>query len=473
MIPSSRSVVLLILIFLWLLSLPGCVPVAATSQFYTDQDIVYDPALNGRWILYGDNQPPQYDEHETGDAPIKMTFSPWERSAPPKSYELLVETIGAGNEMNAALFQLEGERFLDITPSGGEDVHRFLPNLVRTHTVLRVKQEGDVLILAYLNQQWVADEVPADRRHAEGLDDENPVLLLPTVDLQKLLRKALKARNGFYPEYRFSKKDSESSARDLADYGYRMMAQKFIRRGDYEAALNALNQAWSARPDNHDTYAWLALMQTANGNGAAARNAVSEWIRRCRQVLKEGFGSGRCPLGDDVPTEKWSAFLDVAEHELLGVSYFAESNWTEAEREFETAMRLKPEEAGSDYDDDLVLYRSLVLIHLDKKTEATSLLDRNRSALGDQGKILADYLEGKVKDEDLLPEMKKKETSSGYDTCQTECRTYFFIACRYFAEGNREKAREWFQKTLELKKFADLPPVIARLRLKELAAAKK
>lgn len=473
MIPSWRSVVLLILIFLWLLSLPGCEPVAATSQFYTDQDIVYDPALNGRWILYGDNQPPLYDEHETADAPIKMTFSPRERSAPPKTYELRVETIGAGNEMNAVLFQLEGERFLDITPSGGEDARQFLPNVVRTHTVLRVKQEGDVLILAYLNQKWVADEVPADRRHAEGLWDDNPVLLLPTADLQKLLRKALKTRNGFYPEYRFSKKDSESSARDLADYGYRMMAQEFIRRGDYEAALNALNQAWSARPDNHDTYAWLALMQAANGNGAAARNAVSEWKRRCRQVVKEGFGSGRCLLVGDGPAEKESATLDVAEHELLGASYFAESKWTEAEREFETAMRLKPVEAGSDYDDDLLLYRSLVLIHLGKKTEAASVLDRNRSALGDQGKILADYLEGKVKDEDLLPEMTKKQTSSGYDTCETECRTYFFIACRYFAEGNREKAREWFQKTLELKKFADLPPVIARLRLKQLAAAEK
>jgi tetratricopeptide (TPR) repeat protein len=465
-----------------LLALIGCgnPPVTATAPFYAEEDVIYDPALEGRWILYGDNQPPGYDEHETYDPPIKLIFenphssvvtSADSQSQPKaKYYDLELETIGAGNKMKATLFQVAGEQFLDLESSANTDEHIFLPNLLETHMVLRVKRAGDVLTLGYLGKSWVEDQVPADRRNwKESWEDRNPVVLLPTDDLKKLLSKALKAHKAFSVEYRLSRKDSETSARDLADYGERLMAMEFVTRGDYVSALKAYQEALNARSDNHDTYAFLAFMQIANGNAAAARNSISNYIQQCRQVLELGFGSGRCFLIGDKEVEEERANLNTAEHELLGLSHFAEGDWAQANREFSVAIgSIVDSTDTSEEQDTLLLLQSLTLAQLGKKADAARLLHEEQKALGGPGEVLAEYLLGQIQDEELPDRLKAKQTSWEKHQCNSECRADFFIASRHLAEGDGRLAQQWFQKTLEVKEFVGVEPVVARLRLKKL-----
>lgn len=451
----ARRTLLCLLPTLLLASLCGCTNeffVTATSPFYDDQDVMYDTGLEGRWILYGDNQPIRYDEHETADAPVKLIFY-GDLGTAKKSYDLRIGTIGSGNEMKAVPFQMDGEQFLDLTPSKQEDDHVFLPNVLHTHLIVRVKHQGDVLFLGFLNPEWIKQEVPEERIQTGGYGDD-VVLLLPTADLKSLLSKALKTRDGFDKEFRFSKKDSDASSRDLADYGYRLMAQEAMRQGDYSAALHDFQQATNARPDNHDTYMQLVLMQTANGDGNGARQSVAAWKRQCLDVLDRGFGAGECIVVGTGPRDQELAGMAAIERLLIGLSHFAEGHWSAAEREFDSVLLgtagLKKEPGALD---EAILYRSLALMQLKRGTEAAALLNQNHDSLSDQNKVVADYLLGKVKDEDLPEQMKAKQSSWSKDSCNTECLANFYMASRYLSEGDRTKARDYFDKTLGMKEF--------------------
>jgi tetratricopeptide (TPR) repeat protein len=461
-----------------LLALAGCgeAAITATSPFYADADVINDGTLEGRWILYGDNQPLGYDDNEAWDPPIKLIFKKpfsFDSQSPPeqKYYDLDVQTLNAGNKMKATLFQVAGEQFLDLESNDDTDEHVLLSNLLRTHLVLRVKRDGDVLVLGYLGKSWTEDQVPADRRNWkeswEG--DDNPVLLLPTDDLKTLLAKSLTSRKAFPGTFRFSRKDSETSARDLVDYGERLMGNRFMERGDYASALKAYQEALNARPDNQDNYALLAFMQAANGDGRAARNPISIYIEKCRQVLERGFGSGKCSLVGDETIEKERGDLNTAEHDLLGLSYFAEGDWAGANREFNAALGHIAASVGpGDDQDTLLLLQSLTLMQLGRKADAAALLHPKEEPMDDTGRVLEEYLLGQIKDEDLLERLKAKQKSWHPHECNAECRANFFIASRHLAEGDRQLAQQWFQKTLALKEFIGVEPVIARLRLKQL-----
>ncbi len=64
--------------------------------------------------------------------------------------------------------------------------------------------------------------------------------------------------------------------------------------------------------------------------------------------------------------------------------------------------------------------------------------------------------------------MKQNQTSYSKDSCNTECKTYFYMGSRYFAEGNRDKARMYFQKSIDTREFLDLLPAITYRRLHQL-----
>jgi hypothetical protein len=122
---------------LWLAVLVvGCVP--SLHPLYTEEDLVYDPALVGTWAV-----------EESKDT---WTF----RKAGDKAYDLIYTERGVPARFDAHLVRVGEVLFLDTYP-GEPDIKNgfYLIHLVPAHTFSRIGIEGDVLRYAMLDLDWL------------------------------------------------------------------------------------------------------------------------------------------------------------------------------------------------------------------------------------------------------------------------------------------------------------------------------
>jgi len=75
-------------------------------------------------------------------------------------------------------------------------------------------------------------------------------------------------------------------------------------------------------------------------------------------------------------------------------------------------------------------------------------------------KALLEYHLGIISEQTLL-----SRTRQGFDRCEA----YFYIACRYWHEGDRQAARRWFEKVMETKKYDYMEYYAANIRLAQLS----
>lgn len=165
--------------------LTGCI-IRSLDPFYTDKDLVYDPALAGTW----------QGEKEEGDT--------WEFTGNPaeKSYAL-VHTDKKGNqaEFSVRLFQLGKTRFLDCVLTELTDSDENLNeisslHLVPTHSILKVEAIGKELRLSWGSEEKLRNLLKQNPKaiahHRFGEKDDFGVLLTaPTAELQEFLKKHL------------------------------------------------------------------------------------------------------------------------------------------------------------------------------------------------------------------------------------------------------------------------------------------
>ncbi len=113
----------------------GCVP--SLHPLYTDDVLVFDPALVGTWA--------KDDE--------RWIFT----KAGDKAYDLVVlEKRKAPARFEAHLVDLGGHRFLDLSPGDppfDNDFYKF--HLVPAHSISRLQLTGEVLTIAMLNGEWL------------------------------------------------------------------------------------------------------------------------------------------------------------------------------------------------------------------------------------------------------------------------------------------------------------------------------
>jgi hypothetical protein len=99
---SSRISTAVAGLFAVMLFLTGCV-VTSVCSYYTDKDVVFDPALAGNWT----RRPAQADHDE-------LWIFIGNTNAHSYTFIRAEEGKPSGNVMGAHLFELQGQLFLDI-----------------------------------------------------------------------------------------------------------------------------------------------------------------------------------------------------------------------------------------------------------------------------------------------------------------------------------------------------------------------
>ena len=157
----------------------GCVP--SLHPLYTDEDLVYDPALVGTWT-----------EEESEDT---WTF----RKSGEKAYDLIYTEGGVPARFDAHLVRVGEFLFLDTYP-GEPDIKNnfYLIHLIPAHTFLRIGIEGDVLRYAMLDLDWLKKMISEKKVDIGHEEIEGGILLTAsTKELQAFFLKYAEDERAF------------------------------------------------------------------------------------------------------------------------------------------------------------------------------------------------------------------------------------------------------------------------------------
>jgi hypothetical protein len=159
--------------------LAGCV-VTSIYPYYTEKDLVFDPALIGNWA-------------EAGKTNDSSEFVRVERVGE-KGYRATFFGNGATNSSDVYLFRLKQQLFVDTCPT-----NRSL-DFVPAHQVSKVTQLGPGFVeTANLNYDWFSkllENNPSAIRHMV-LRDGRVVLTADTKDLQRFILKNVNNTNAW------------------------------------------------------------------------------------------------------------------------------------------------------------------------------------------------------------------------------------------------------------------------------------
>jgi len=161
------------------LVLTGCL-VTSVYPFYTQKDVVFEPALAGTWTNASEGE------------------ERWEFAAvSTNNYRLSFMTKDATNVVQATLFKIQTTLFLDLF--NGEIGDEVQPPPIPSHFLFRVKQIKPTVKMSPMDYEWLtkflAQDPRALRHHLIGdekdKDKQRLVLTADTADLQKFIVKHL------------------------------------------------------------------------------------------------------------------------------------------------------------------------------------------------------------------------------------------------------------------------------------------
>jgi hypothetical protein len=160
--------------------LTGCL-VTSIYPFYTQKDLGFEPGLVGQWT----------NTKESGE---HWKFEKEGENA----YQLTYTSDGKTSDMQAHLFKLGSQSFLDLFTSEAKD--DIQPPPIPSHFLLRADQLTPTVKLAPLNYDWVKESLaknPKALRHhlipsGDKPEDARLVLTADTAELQPFILKNLK-----------------------------------------------------------------------------------------------------------------------------------------------------------------------------------------------------------------------------------------------------------------------------------------
>jgi hypothetical protein len=167
----------------------GCVP--SFHPLYTENELVFEPALIGKWTSERDLDTLVFEENG-------------------KDYRLTLadqtgEKLKTGT-FSAHLLKLDDAMYLDLYPEPPklEAPDLYKGNLIRMHTFLRVKQVTPTLRIAMIDRQWLEkhlDESPNALRHElrepQSDADFGLIITASTAELQAFFRKHAETKELF------------------------------------------------------------------------------------------------------------------------------------------------------------------------------------------------------------------------------------------------------------------------------------
>ena len=135
---KGRDVKKAIVLLGFLLLVAGCIP--SVHPLYTDQDLIFDPALVGEWA----------DE----EGKETWTFTKSSENA----YKLLyLDEKGKKGEFAVHLLKVGDRRFLDLYPAAPDlqENDFYKGHLMPVHTFMRVRQQENLLQMAFMKPDWI------------------------------------------------------------------------------------------------------------------------------------------------------------------------------------------------------------------------------------------------------------------------------------------------------------------------------
>ena len=168
----------------------ACGPALSLHPLYTDEEVIFNPALVGAW----------------GEAGEGWIFGKAEENV--YSVTFMMSKIGGGGSdtliLEGRLIQLAGRLFMDVTSdltSIESDVENFLA--VPVHAFLRLSLEGDSLGIAYMDDSWLEDIIGQDREQIkhEQLKGTSILLTASAKELQQFVLKYAEDEKAFALEY--------------------------------------------------------------------------------------------------------------------------------------------------------------------------------------------------------------------------------------------------------------------------------
>ncbi len=166
---------------LLMLFVVGCGPALSLHPLYTDEDVVFNPALVGSW----------------GDSSDNLIFRQMEDNL--YSVTFIATFISGSNDslaLEGHLLQLGNYMFMDVK-SRETDVENLLA--VPVHVFLRLSLEGDSLGIAYLDDSWL-EENRAGIKH-ELVDGKQILLTASTSELQDFVLEHAEDQEAFEMEW--------------------------------------------------------------------------------------------------------------------------------------------------------------------------------------------------------------------------------------------------------------------------------
>lgn len=140
--------------FLSVLLFSGCLPPLSIHPYYLEDNVIFDEALLGRWVI----------DEENGSV-VELTFKKGEDLG----YEVIYKEGKEEMLFEANLFEWDQVRLLDFYPklSDGES-HRF--DLLPMHTLFKLTMQEAGLHIVMLDSTWLIEKVK------EGIPLEHTVI---------------------------------------------------------------------------------------------------------------------------------------------------------------------------------------------------------------------------------------------------------------------------------------------------------
>ena len=200
---------IIILFTVVILLMSGCF-IKSLYPFYTQKDIVFDPAIIGTWL-----------DADSSTWKIKQQMKGFPGpSGPDSSYQVeIIEKDSSIGSFNAHLFRLNNQFYLDFFPSGKIGSNDIVEeNLVLTHSLAKTEYNKNTITIKWFNEVWLEKLLNENKiriRHeklADNGEESNYLLTASTEELQKFIIKYGNDPQAFKAIWEANPKDQDEKA---------------------------------------------------------------------------------------------------------------------------------------------------------------------------------------------------------------------------------------------------------------------
>ena len=454
----------LLLTILLLFTASGCGPEFSLNALFESKDVIVNDAVVGTWITSSAtdgevSQGQTYTFTKLGDTAYELIFP---GDQPGSRYKSEVHLVHLGKFL-----------FLDAYPAKSDSDEKQQTRapepfpMIGGHVFGRIWIDKDFLRIALLGDEWVKTMAEQKKLTAGSALVENQILLTAsTEELQRLALQYAEDSKAFSEEIALCAPELRANDCSIAIFKQKVAAN------DPEA-WDSLGQEYSKTGLDDEAFAAFTRAAQLDPSGGNDFHNYHYHIGRAllkrsqyEQARREFLEAHRLRPTDSTPDRQ------------IGFSYFLESNFQEAVHTFDTDpwdvgcktgnadCPARGQVAGGGQ--NLEIFATLALKHLGKQAEAMNALalyTRRENSFAQYRKdpeweaLLLSYEAGSTTESVLIGRAK---------TPQQEGEANFYVGYDYLLKGEKARACEYFQKTLETKLTDSDEYLVARARLTQL-----